>query len=196
MAGQYEFEVPTWTQVYSMLLRQSERICSSGFRPDVIVGVSRGGWVPARVLSDLLDNPNLANLKVEYYLGIGETKESPLLTQLLSVDVAGKRVLVVDEVADHGKSLKLATTHVGDRGAIEVKTATLYCKPWTTLKPDYCEKRTRRWIVFPWEIREVIKLICQTYKSDPTSTKAALVKLEKAGASQKLIRRFSDCATG
>ncbi|MCD6432398.1 phosphoribosyltransferase, partial [Candidatus Bathyarchaeota archaeon] len=38
-----------------MLLNMAEKIRRDGFKPDVIVGVSRGGWPPARVLSDLLD---------------------------------------------------------------------------------------------------------------------------------------------
>ena len=57
-----EFESPSWNQTYSFILKLSEAIRKSGFEPDVIVGISRGGWIPARILSDLLENPNLANV--------------------------------------------------------------------------------------------------------------------------------------
>lgn len=174
-----------------MLLSQSQRIRRSGFNPEIIVGVSRGGWIPARVLSDLLQNPNLANMKVESYSGIGEAKESPMLTQCLSVDVKGKKVLVVDEISDSGKSLKRVTAHVAEQRASEVKTATLYCKPWTTPKPDYCRKKTCCWIVFPWEINESVKLICQSYNSNPAGLKAELTRLSEAGVSKQLISLFA-----
>jgi len=102
-----EFEIPTWDEIYSMLLNMAERIRLNKFAPDVIVGISRGGWPPARVLSDLLDNPNLANVRVEFYVGVAETKGEPVLTQPVSVPVASKKVLIVDEVTDTGKSLEV-----------------------------------------------------------------------------------------
>ena len=74
MKSELEFEVPTWNQIYDMLLNLAERILKTGFKPDIIVGVSRGGWPPARVLSDLMGNPNLANVRAEFFLGVAETK--------------------------------------------------------------------------------------------------------------------------
>jgi hypoxanthine phosphoribosyltransferase len=154
-----EFDVPTWNQVYDMLLSLADKIRKEGFKPEVIVGVSRGGWPPARILSDLLGNPNLANVKAEFYLGVAETKGEPSLTQPVSVKVAGKKVLIVDEVADTGKSLKLVRQHIAEQGAAELRIATIYLKPWSIVKPDYYEKETRHWIVFPWEIKETIRKI-------------------------------------
>jgi len=58
VGSEIEFVVPTWNQVYCMLLNLAYKIRKNEFRSDIIVGVSRGGWPPARVLSDLLDNPN------------------------------------------------------------------------------------------------------------------------------------------
>lgn len=189
-ASEPRFEAPTWNQIYNILLKQAVRIRSDGYQPDVIVGISRGGWVPARVLSDFLENPNLANAKVEYYIGINETKKAPKLTQCLSTDVNGKTILIVDEVADGGESLKLATSHAVERGVREVKTATLYYKPWSIFKPDYYGKETRRWIVFPWEINETVKLICETNGANLSQVKEELAKLSDAGVSNRLINRF------
>ncbi len=74
MSPELEFEVPKWNQIYEMLLNLAEKIRKNSFKPDIIVGVSRGGWPPARVMSDLMDNPNLANVRAEFYLGVAETK--------------------------------------------------------------------------------------------------------------------------
>lgn len=185
-----EFEVPTWNQIYKLLLQLADRIRKDSFNPDVIVGVSRGGWPPARVLSDLLENPNLANVKVEFYLGVAETKGEPALTQPVSVKVAGKRVLVVDEVADTGKSLKLIREHLKAEGASEVRIATVYLKPWSIIKPDYYARETSRWIVFPWEIKETIRKILQKCRDKGKPPETEMEKLVRAGLSKKLVERF------
>jgi uncharacterized protein len=188
--SQDKYDVPTWNQIYRMLLRQATRIRQRGFKPDVIVGVSRGGWLPARVLSDLLENPNLASVKVECYVGIGEAQNKPKLTQGVSTNVIGKRVLIVDEVADSGGSLQLVKEHVQGQGATQVQTATLYYKPQSTFNPDYYEKETDRWIIFPWETKETVRDIFETHKHNNVSLKKETAKLANAGLPKRLIERF------
>ncbi|MBE0519682.1 phosphoribosyltransferase [Candidatus Bathyarchaeota archaeon] len=190
MSSETQFEIPTWDQIYEMLLNLAERIRKNGFKPDLIVGVSRGGWPPARVLSDLLDNPNLANVKAEFYLGVAETKMEPTLTQPVSVAVAGKKVLIVDEVADTGRSLELVKKHVIEQGACEVRIVTVYYKPWSVVVPDYYGKETSRWIVFPWEIKETIRKIVKKCREKRKSVEEEIAKLAKAGVSAELARRF------
>ncbi len=190
MPSEIAFEVPTWNEIYEMLLDLAEKIRKNGFKPDVIVGVSRGGWPPARVLSDLLNTPNLANVKAEFYLGVAETKGDPTLTQPVSTTVLGKKVLIVDEVADTGKSLKLVKEHIIKKGAAEARIVTVYYKPWSIVMPDYYEKKTSRWIVFPWETKETIRKILKkcTQKEKPVDEETA--KLVEAGVSAELVRRF------
>ncbi len=185
-----EFEVPSWNQIYRMLLNIAEKIRRDRFIPDIIVGVSRGGWPPARVLSDLLGNPNLANVKVEFYLGIAETKETPVLTQPISVSVQEKKVLVVDEIADTGMSLKLVKEHIAREGALEIKIATIYYKPWSITVPEYYEKESSCWIVFPWEIRETIKKIVKDCKERKKSLEEKAAELIRAGVPKRLVRKF------
>jgi hypoxanthine phosphoribosyltransferase len=188
--SELEFEAPTWDQIYDMLLNLAEKIKKDRFKPDLIVGVSRGGWPPARVLSDLMDNPNLANARAGFYLGVAETKGEPVLTQPVSTSVAGKKVLIVDEVADTGKSLKLVKEHIIEEGAEKVKVVTVYYKPWSIFKPDYYERETCSWIVFPWEIKETIQKIVKKCKENGKSIEIEAAKLAKAGLPDELIGRF------
>jgi len=190
MSPELEFEVPKWNQIYEMLLNLAEKIRKNNFKPDIIVGVSRGGWPPARVMSDLLNNPNLANVRTEFYLGVAETKGEPTLTQPVSMKVAGKKVLVVDEVADTGKSLKLVKEHIIEKGATEVKIATVYYKPWSIVKPDYYERETSNWIVFPWEIKETVRKIVKKCEKTGKPIGAESAKLVKAGISPRLVEKF------
>ena len=183
-----EFEVPTWRQIYLMLLNQAEKIRGSNFKPAVIIAVSRGGWLPARVLSDLLET-RIGNVSVEYYLGVAETRKAPVLTQNVSVTVAGKKVLVVDDVADSGESLKLVKAHLLQQGAMEVRLAAMYYKPWSIVKPDYYVGETKLWVVFPWETKETIRRIFEKSRDENTIS-VEIAKLVKAGLPKQLAERF------
>jgi len=185
-----EFEIPSWEQIYEMLIELADRIRRDCFEPDIIVGVSRGGWAPARVMSDLLENPELANVRAEFYLGVAETKGEPVITQPVSTSVKRKKVLVMDDVADTGKSLRLVKTHLLDEGATDVKIATIYYKPWSVLAPDYYEKKTSLWVVFPWERKETIRNILKKYEQQKKPIEEAKKQLVKSGLNQKLMERF------
>jgi hypoxanthine phosphoribosyltransferase len=190
MVESLEFEIPTWDKIYEFLLNLAEKIGEDNFKPDVIVGVSRGGWPPARVMSDLLENPEIANVKAEFYLGVAETKGEPLITQPVSVSVRDKEVLLMDDVADTGKSLRLVKAHLKEKGATEVKIATIYYKPWSVVIPDYYEKETTSWIIFPWERKETIRNIIKRYKKEGKSVEEAKAKLVSSGLDSKLVERF------
>ena len=185
MSLDIEFEVPTWDEIYEMLLSLAEKIRKDKFRPDVIIGICRGGWPPARVMSDLLGNPKLANVSVEFYVDVAETKSKPVLTQPISTSVKGKKVLILDDVADTGRTLKIVREHLFSKGAEQVKIATIYYKPWSMVIPDYYEKETRRWIVFPWERKETIRNLMKKHREEEVRE-----KLVRGGMNPKLADRF------
>jgi len=185
-----KFEIPTWEYIYELLLNLADQIRRANFRPDIIVGVSRGGWPPARILSDLLENPELANVKAEFYLSVAETKGEPVITQPVSVSVKSKRVLVVDDVADTGKSLALVREHLKEQDAKEVKIATIYYKPWSIVTPDWFEKKTSHWIIFPWERKETVRRILEKCKKHGKTVEEAKETLIKYGFDRKLAEKF------
>lgn len=185
-----EFEVPSWDEIYEMLLTLANMIKKDMFKPEVIVGVSRGGWPPARVMSDLLGNIELANVRVEFYRGVAETKSEPIITQPLSMSVEGKRVLVMDDVADTGKSLKIVREHVIERGAKESRIATIYYKPWSIIIPDYYVRVTRKWIVFPWERRETVRNLVERCRRNDIPIDEAKRRLIEGGMDRRLLEKF------
>jgi len=186
----WEFEIPSWEGMYESLLELARKIRKAGFKPDIVVGVARGGWPVARVMSDLLENPEVANVKAEFYLGVAETKKEPIITQPVSTSVRSKKVLVVDDVADTGKSLALVKEHLKEQGAAVIRIATIYCKPWSTLKPDWFERQTERWIVFPWERKETIKRILEKCRKEGVSIEQAKEALVRYGLDRRLAERF------
>jgi hypothetical protein len=173
--------------MYNILLGLAKSILKNGFVPDVIIGVSRGGWVPARVLCDLLNTPTLASIGIAFYKGVGRAGRRPMVTQPLTISVSGKKVLLVDEVADTGQSLKLAKEQLIMGGAREVRTATMYTKPWSIIEPDYHEKKTSSWIVFPWETKETIQSVAQDSK---WKGRKELENLQHAQLSARQAKRF------
>lgn len=161
----WELRSLSWSEMYTLLLELGDMIAKSEFKPDFIVGISRGGWIPARILSDLLDIPKLANITVEFYVGIGETKREPVITQSVSLPVRGKKILIVDDLADTGESLKLVNLYLKENGASEIKIATVFYKPWSVIIPNYYPKETCKWIVFPWELKETIRRLIDDGKT-------------------------------
>jgi hypoxanthine phosphoribosyltransferase len=164
-----EYLILTWDDVYNLTLQLSERVVESGFKPDVVVGIARGGWIPARVLSDVLYADSLQNIRIEYYSDVGQKGREPKITQPITGSMEGKSVLLVDEVADTGDSLYHAIEHVQGLGAAEVKTAVLHWKPWSRVKPDFFMVQTERWTVYPWELRESIIALVKVFKKEDPS---------------------------
>src|SRR6266540_3071809 len=183
-----KYEAPGWDEIYEMLLSLAREVKSSGYAPDVIVGVSRGGWPPARIMSDLLENSHIANMKVEFYQDIGVRSKKPRITQPVTSEVTGKRVLVVDDVADSGYSLKVVANHLRRKGAQELKVCTIYLKPQSIFHPDFYAKTTRKWIIFPWERLEAIRLIAQHFNSDRAKVSSVVRELKDSGISSRLVR--------
>jgi len=168
LSTKLEFIIPTWNEIYKLLLDLADRVRQDGFKPDAIVGVSRGGWPP----------------------GVAETKGKPVITQPVSISVKGKKLLIVDDVADSGKSLRLVRKHLKEKGAVDVKIAAIYYKPWSVVTPDYYERETRAWIIFPWERKEAVRNIVERYKRQGKSMEEAKERLVSSGMDPKIIERF------
>lgn len=189
MQEKLKFETVDWEQVYGLLLELADKIKEMGFKPDVIVGVSRGGWLPARVLSDLLDNPTLANIRVGFYVDVYKTVSEPVITQPVSVSVKDKQVLVVDDITDTGKSLQLVWESLMTE-AKDVKSVTLYHKAWSCFTPDLYARETDAWIIFPWEYYETVKKVGSRLVDEGKSLNAVKNTLVDMGLKETLVTRF------
>jgi len=173
-----------------MLLDLAQQIRRHEYRPEIIVGVSRGGWPPARVMSDLLQNPNLANMKVEFYRDIGVRNKKPHITQPVTMEVVGKRVLVVDDVSDTGHSLRIVANHLHRKPVKDLRVCTIYMKPQSIFRPDYYVRTTRKWIIFPWERLEAVHLISKRFKDKGTRVSSTIRALKESGMSARLVRQL------
>lgn len=188
--GSEKYEVPSWEYIYKLCIQVADQIRQSKYKPDLIVAVSRGGWIPGRVLSDILEMPNIATVKVEYYEDIYKTRSKPEITQPLSIGISGKRILLVDDIADSGRSLELVKEHLLERGAAEVRICTLYHKPWSVVVPDFSARKTDAWVCFPHEIFETMRKVHLKLKKQGKTRKEIERKLLSMGIKPLLVRKF------
>ena len=144
-------EILQWNDFAAASRELAVRVRESGFHPDVVIAIARGGLLLAGAVSYALGTKNCGSINVEFYTGIDERLPEPVLSapMLDAPALAGKRVLLVDDVSDSGHTLALVMRLLGET-AIEVRTATLYTKPRTVHVPDFTWRETDKWIVFPW----------------------------------------------
>lgn len=141
-------------ELFGTAVREVARtIAEDGFEPDIILSVARGGLFVAGGLGYALDVKNLHVMNVEFYTGVGQTLEMPVMLPPVpqKVDLNRKKVLVADDVADTGSTLKLVHDFCEEHVA-EVRSAVIYEKPQSLIKCEYVWKYTDRWINFPWSV--------------------------------------------
>ncbi|MEV6278600.1 phosphoribosyltransferase [Nocardia sp. NPDC051832] len=143
----------TWELFGSASRALAEEIADDGFEPDLILSIARGGLFVAGALGYALDVKNLHVMNVEFYTGVDQRLDLPVMLPPVpqAVDLAGARVLVADDVADTGATLKLVRDFCADKVA-EVRCAVIYQKPHSEVDCEYVWKRTDRWINFPWSV--------------------------------------------
>jgi len=184
-----KFVHATWSDIQRLCEEVAEQIRNSGFKPDLIVAVGRGGFPPARIISDVLDIRRVASVSVEYYISVGETRGKPKIVFPLNADVRGRRVLIVDDVADTGHSLMAVRDHVIAQGAAEVKVATLHYKPWSVLKPDYYAEETEAWIIYAWERWETVRELAAKMRAEGKSHEEVVAELVRIGFEEEFVRK-------
>lgn len=152
-----ERETLTWDGFGSASRALARSILADGFEPDVVVAIARGGLLPAGAIAYGLGVKSCGALNVEFYTGIGTVLDAP---ELLPPDLdfgylPGKKVLLVDDVADSGRTLKLAVEMLVDAGA-DVRSVCIFTKPGSVATPDYSWRETDLWIDFPWSFRGTV----------------------------------------
>ncbi|WP_067908141.1 phosphoribosyltransferase [Actinomadura rubrobrunea] len=146
-----EREVLTW-ELFGQASRElAQAVADSGYRPDLILSIARGGLFVAGSLGYALDVKNLHVMNVEFYTGVDQRLDMPVMLPPVpnAVDLSGARVLVADDVADTGATLKLVRDFCADHVA-DVRCAVIYEKPRSAVRCEYVWRRTDRWINFPW----------------------------------------------
>lgn len=123
------------------------------YQPDLILSIARGGLLIGGALGYAMDIKNVSVINVEFYTGVDERLEQPVMLPPTpkAVDLSGMKVLIDDDVADTGETLKLVQDYCAETVA-ESRTAVIYAKSRSIIQPDYVWKKTDQWINFPWSV--------------------------------------------
>ncbi|HWL44610.1 MAG TPA: phosphoribosyltransferase [Ilumatobacter sp.] len=146
-----EREILTWEAFGQASRELAQMIADDGFEPDMVLSIARGGLLIGGAMGYALSVKNTYTMNVEFYTDIDERLDVPQILPPAPdfVDMSDARILIVDDVADTGHTLK--TVEQFCEGKVgEVRTAVIYEKPRSVVKCDYVWKRTDLWINFPW----------------------------------------------
>ena len=146
-----ERERLSWAELGVATRELAQRIAADGYEPDLVLSVARGGLVVGAALGYALDVKNAWTMNVEFYTGVEERLDVPMILPPVPelVDLDSARMLIADDVADTGETLRLVREFCAGKVA-EVRCAVLYEKPPSVVKCEYVWRRTDRWIDFPW----------------------------------------------
>ncbi len=187
----------TWDDIQRLCRQLSEKIKKSGYNPDVVVAIARGGWVPARIVCDYLDIKELYSVKTEHWGVVATPTGEARITQPLNIDLKGKRVLIVDDVADTGDTIKIVREHVMEFSPADIKVAVVDYKKTSKFVPDFfaAEMESWKWIVYPWSIKEELRDLIEKVGAKTVEEAVKALKEEfDVVVSEELVRDvLSDC---
>jgi hypoxanthine phosphoribosyltransferase len=146
-----EREILSWELFGNASRELATMIAEDGYEPEMILSIARGGLLIGGALGYALAVKNTYTMNVEFYTGVDERLEVPRILPPAPdfVDLADAKLLIVDDVADTGHTLK--SVHEFCAGKVgEVRTAVIYEKSHSVVQCDYVWRRTDLWINFPW----------------------------------------------
>ena len=152
-----EREIMTW-ETFGRASRELARmVVDDGYEPDMILSIARGGLLIGGALGYALAVKNVYTMNVEFYTGVDERLEVPRILPPAPdfVDLAHSRILIADDVADTGHTLRSVQQFCAGKVG-EVRTAVLYEKPHSVVQADYAWRQTDLWINFPWSDKEPV----------------------------------------
>jgi uncharacterized protein len=151
VTSNFEREILTYDRFGTAVREIAQQVVDSGYEPDLVLSIARGGLALGMGLGYALDVKNLSTVNVEFYTGVDERLEVPIMLPPTpdAVDLSGLKVLIADDVADTGRTLEIVQQFCAGHVA-EARTAVIYEKPWTVIHPEYVWHRTESWIDFPW----------------------------------------------
>jgi hypoxanthine phosphoribosyltransferase len=159
----FKCKLVSWDEISKWTAEVARKVRGSGCRPTVIIGLTRGGWVPARLLCDHLKVKKLYAVKTEHWGVTANPDGKALLTQELNINIENDSVLVVDDITDTGESMTLAMAHLFKMKPRELRNATLLHITHSKIEPEFYTVRVPKekwtWFIFPWNQNEDMRTI-------------------------------------
>lgn len=147
----------SWETYQHLATKLATRLLEKNKPFDEIVAIARGGLTLGHLLTDSLRLP-ICSITIQSYTDIQKQGELRI-TAKLGRHIQGKEILLVDDIADSGKTLKRAVSYLKRFHPSSITTVTMFYKPQSVFRPDYFAQETKKWVIFPTEITETILLL-------------------------------------
>ncbi len=197
MAKKIHCELVTWAEVQRLCRRLAGLVMASGYHPDIVIAIGRGGYIPARLLCDYLDIMALTTIKVEHYLSGASRQEQAVVRYPLKADIRDLRVLLVDDVNDTGDTLDAAIQHLNTFHPAEIRTAVMHHKVTTRYTVEYYARKVIkwRWLIYPWAVYEDVAGFLGRLSPPPHSLADAQRRLGSQFDIEIKLQRLEDICT-
>ena len=175
-------KIVSFQEVHEMVRHVAENVKASGYDPTTVIGLARGGWIPARLICDFLGITDLLSLKVEHWLQTGKTKDEATIRYPMNIDLSEKKLLIVDDITDTGKSLITATEYLKKLNPAEMRTVTMQYLPKSKFKPNYFSEEVKEWVwfIYPWNWIEDTSTLISRLMSIDHRKKLGLLTINKS----------------
>jgi uncharacterized protein len=144
-----EFLELSWELFGELCRVLAVKIATSGYRPDMVVGIAKAGVIPGAVVASIL-RCDFYSLKISRDAGGERVLERPKILSAAPKEAAGKRVLVVDEICTSGETLRIALNAMRQVKPADVMTATSLIRVGG-YRPDFHALETSATVAFPWD---------------------------------------------
>ncbi|RLE66926.1 MAG: phosphoribosyltransferase [Thermoprotei archaeon] len=144
----------SWDEVVEWCRLLALKVEEDSWRPDLVVAVARGGYVPARLICDFLDIHDLVSLQILHWGKAAEITAEAHVKYPYTLNLSGKKILLVDDIIDTGDSVIIAKKFITENWKpAELKVAAMqWISPVAKIKPDYFVEDVKDWIwyQYPW----------------------------------------------
>ncbi len=144
----------SWEEIVEWTRQLAKKIKDSGYKPDVIIAVARGGYVPARLICDFLGVENLLSIQSQHWTEAAKKAEKAIIKFQYKVNLSGMKALLVDDIVDTGESVILAKKFIEENWKpSELRIAAMqWISSVAKIKPDYYTIEVKEWVWFqyPW----------------------------------------------
>jgi hypoxanthine phosphoribosyltransferase len=166
-----EREILAWDTFGAAARALAAQVHEDGYRPDLILCIARGGLLVGAALGYALDVKNTWTMNVEFYTGVDERLDVPMILPPVPdlVELESARMLIADDVADTGETLRTVKDFCAGKVA-EVRCAVLYEKSRSLVNCEYVWRHTDLWIDFPWSAEPPVGLEPRAQRLAPSAT--------------------------
>ena len=148
----------SYEDIHNLVKELSSKIVASEFKPDYILAVGGGGFIPARILRTFIETP-VISLTINYYNEDNTIKKIPNIIQWIdNLSLTGKKLLIVDEIDDTRKTLNYIVSKLIEEGILSIGIAVIHNKQkekqcvFDNIPYFSAQEIPDQWVVYPWDI--------------------------------------------